>query len=261
MPVTGGTTYWATTQVKTSVDDPLLYVDLGVMWYDSSGAGITTTTSDSIVATTTWQELSFSTTAPANAAYAALLLTWTDAGKADLKDMYWWYDALLFTEFPLAGGYFDGDTAGASWSGTSGNSTSTYGSDNPTDTYVLWVHGEDGYEFERCWWAKGRIWAVDNTGRWYTLSPVGGTAVSTDASSADSHSQIPGPSSAGGMTICECPADGPRNGSSTSDASSPSAKLRTSASALRVNVNDRARPRSSTSWPERLSRRRSRKLW
>lgn len=35
-------------------------------------------------------------------------------------------DAALFEKAPLAGTYFDGNTGGASWSGTAGNSTSTF---------------------------------------------------------------------------------------------------------------------------------------
>lgn len=89
-------------------------------------------------------------------------------------------DAVMVTEFPFDGDYFDGDTLGT-WTGTAHASKSTYATNDPAATYALWRHGDAGHQFVRCWWAKGRIWAVDNTGRWYTLNPAGGTAYATDA--------------------------------------------------------------------------------
>ena len=53
---------------------------------------------------------------------------------------------------------------------------------NPSDTSftVLWTHHVAGRTWDKVWWAKNRIWAVDNTGEWYTLDPVGGTTSSSD---------------------------------------------------------------------------------
>lgn len=44
---------------------------------------------------------------------------------------------------------------------------------------VLWTHG-DGNAWTHLFWAKDRLWAVDDEGDWYTLSTAGGTTSGTD---------------------------------------------------------------------------------
>lgn len=98
-----------------------------------------------------------------------------DSAKGGANGDVFYVDAVMVTEFPFDGEYFDGATLGAEWTGAANASTSTYGTDAPASSFALWELATDGHEFTRAWWAKGRVWAVDNTGRWYTLSPAGGT--------------------------------------------------------------------------------------
>lgn len=45
---------------------------------------------------------------------------------------------------------------------------------------ALWTHHIGGRTWSYVFWAKDRIWAVDNTGEWYTLSTVGGVTAGSD---------------------------------------------------------------------------------
>lgn len=45
---------------------------------------------------------------------------------------------------------------------------------------VLWTHHVGGRTWSKVFWAKDRLWAVDNTGEWYTLSTVGGVTAGSD---------------------------------------------------------------------------------
>lgn len=45
---------------------------------------------------------------------------------------------------------------------------------------VLWTHHVGGRTWQSVYWAKDRLWAVDNTGEWYTLSTVGGDTAGSD---------------------------------------------------------------------------------
>lgn len=53
---------------------------------------------------------------------------------------------------------------------------------HPSDTTfaALWTHHVGGRTWANIWWAKDRVWAVDNTGEWYTLDTVGGTTSGSD---------------------------------------------------------------------------------
>lgn len=64
-----------------------------------------------------------------------------------------------------------------SWSGTTDDSvqTRTVEADGLS---VLWPAPEGG-SWAGCWYAKGRLLAVDNAGRWYALAPTGGGVVET----------------------------------------------------------------------------------
>lgn len=45
---------------------------------------------------------------------------------------------------------------------------------------VLWTHHVGGRTWASVFWAKDRLWAVDNTGEWYTLTTAGGTTAGGD---------------------------------------------------------------------------------
>lgn len=51
---------------------------------------------------------------------------------------------------------------------------------SPTTFALLWTHATAGRTWSNVWWAKDRLWAVDNTGVWFTLSAVGGTTAVGD---------------------------------------------------------------------------------
>lgn len=90
-------------------------------------------------------------------------------------------DNVMVTEAPFDGEYFDGSTIGGAWSGTANASKSTYATNAPASSYALWNLSTAGFSFANAWWAKGRLWAVDGSGRWYTLTTAGGTVANTDA--------------------------------------------------------------------------------
>lgn len=151
--------------------------------YLSAGSGVAVTPN------ATWANASPSARVTTLGSWARAYCTFTASGttqqitavkEAASTDPFY-LDGVMVTEFPFEGDYFDGSTTGASWTGTAHASTSTYASNSPAASYTLWTQADAGYSFQRAWWAKGRIWAVDNTGRWYTLSPTGGTAHATDA--------------------------------------------------------------------------------
>ena len=50
-------------------------ITLGIRWYDSTGAAISTSTGSGVVTSTTYQQVSATATSPSNAVYAALALT------------------------------------------------------------------------------------------------------------------------------------------------------------------------------------------
>lgn len=77
-------------------------------------------------------------------------------------------DAVLVTETPWAGDYFDGSTPGASWNGTANASTSTWATSATTATTVL-VTSTDS-TWSKVFFAKGRLFAVDAGGRWYSAA-------------------------------------------------------------------------------------------
>lgn len=62
-----------------------------------------------------------------------------------------------------------------SWSSTAHASKSTRVLAAGTDYTDMWFP-PSGRTWARLWWAKGRIFAIDNLGKWYTLSTAGGTA-------------------------------------------------------------------------------------
>lgn len=71
------------------------------------------------------------------------------------------------------------DNALYSWSGTADASTPTRTVAANSWFDILW-HPVAGRTWAGVWWAKGRFFAIDDLGRWYTLSPAGGTAAAAD---------------------------------------------------------------------------------
>lgn len=68
------------------------------------------------------------------------------------------------------------DNALYSWSGTADASISTRTVAANSWFDILW-HPATGRTWAGAWWAKGRFFALDDLGQWYTLSTAGGTAV------------------------------------------------------------------------------------
>lgn len=128
-----------------------------------------------------WVKATHTFTATATSETLSLWIDGDHAGSVvDVTGQVVYLDGVVATEFPFDGDYFDGDNLGT-WTGTAHASKSTYASDDPAASYALWELSTAGHEFERVWYGKGRIWAVDNTGRWYALSMGGGTCTKDDA--------------------------------------------------------------------------------
>lgn len=90
-----------------------------VDWYDAGSVLISTSAGSApSIALDTWTRVSASGTAPATATQAQLRLVY--GGTSGRR-----VDAALLEQSAGLGSYFDGDTAGASWSGTAHASTST----------------------------------------------------------------------------------------------------------------------------------------
>jgi hypothetical protein len=89
-------------------------------WYDSAGVFISLANS-SANACATSTRLSITGTAPAGAVRADLRLISTNTGAVSDSHKI---DAVLFERSSTVNSYFDGSTAGGSWSGTANNSTS-----------------------------------------------------------------------------------------------------------------------------------------
>lgn len=64
------------------------------------------------------------------------------------------------------------------WTGTEGTAHQRYRVE-VGDPWDLWFP-PSGRTWARIWWAKGRLFALDDEGKWYTLSTVGGTADEVD---------------------------------------------------------------------------------
>lgn len=127
--VTAGTRYTASAYVRASKAQRGQWF---IRWLDGANATLSQTFGSAVVLTAnTWTRGFVTATAPTNAVKA--LVGWkaggtigTDAGAAqwavgDTMDI----DAAMATAGPEQWAYFDGDQAGAAWTGTAGASTST----------------------------------------------------------------------------------------------------------------------------------------
>lgn len=77
-------------------------------------------------------------------------------------------DAVMVTEAPFAGDYFDGAQPGCAWQGTPHASKSDY-STASDGTSVVRVTITDNV-WEKVWWAKGRLWAVDGSNNFFAVA-------------------------------------------------------------------------------------------
>lgn len=81
IPVVAGATYRASAWYRRG--GPARTADLRVVWYDTGGAVISTSTSSTITDSTTWQLIESVVTAPATAAYAQVRPYWTAPGASE----------------------------------------------------------------------------------------------------------------------------------------------------------------------------------
>lgn len=128
IPVTGSETYTFIATVRTINASQSNGLFLRVNWYTDAGAFISFTLSPVQADESFDGEMTFTTQAPANAAYAAPGVRMVTATPNDV--MTFDVDALLFIHAAVSPGYFDGDSEGQTgatryrWAGTPHASTS-----------------------------------------------------------------------------------------------------------------------------------------
>lgn len=158
--LTAGTTYAVKVWVYCdSTSDYDLLID---------GAPIDTTTS-----TDYWHQLAGTFVAGA----ASVTLRIHRTGGTLYRDFY--TDAVILTEAPYAGDYFDGASSGAVWTGAPHASTSTYVTPSSDPSVALWTSTDSTWS--DVFYAKGRLFGVDADGKWYQLPVTGGTTIQGDA--------------------------------------------------------------------------------
>jgi hypothetical protein len=87
---------------------------------------------------------------------------------------------VMVTDAPsILTGYFDGNSPGWTWAGGAGASASSRSAGTSTQLIELWENGVHS-DWAGFWWAKGRMWAVDNGGRFFSMAPAGGIALDND---------------------------------------------------------------------------------
>lgn len=89
-------------------------------------------------------------------------------GVGPIHPKAFYVDAVLFTESPFTSDYFDGSQPGCSWAGTANASKSLYAT-STSDASVVRITSTDN-TWDKVWWAKGRIWAVDASQYFYALA-------------------------------------------------------------------------------------------
>lgn len=128
----------------------------------------------------TQSTVSLTVTASATTQYVHFRVNPADLGKYMEFEVY----SLIVTPESGYDGFFDGSSAGASWEGTAFNSRSVRASAGAGDaTASLVTLSTAGRTFTRAWWAKGRLFAVDDAGNWYAIpaADLGTTVATTDA--------------------------------------------------------------------------------
>jgi len=108
----------------------------------------------------------------------ALTITGLKGGTSFLSPSFA-IDSTLVTESPFVGDYFDGSQPGCSWQGAPHASKSNYITASSGDSTVR-ITSTDA-SWEGVWWAKGRIFAVDDSNRWYALPDAIDSVTAVDA--------------------------------------------------------------------------------
>jgi hypothetical protein len=128
VPVTVGQSYTASASVKQASGDPAVFITIA--WMNAGGGYITETGSVTISASTSWKRISVTSTAPANADKARILIR--ESISASEAAATWLVDAIMLEAGSTLNAYFDGTTADPSisvnsqtWNGTANASTST----------------------------------------------------------------------------------------------------------------------------------------
>jgi len=116
--VTGGETYTASMAARYTAGRQIA---LRIVWTDDVGANPSTTAS-AVTGTGSWQTVSYTVTAPANAVTGRfdIILNTTSAAVGDTLSI----DGVMVTKGTQVYTYADGDSAGWVWTGTPGLSTS-----------------------------------------------------------------------------------------------------------------------------------------
>lgn len=122
MAVVAGRTYTAQARVRMSTATPRA-LRLRLQFLDGSGVQVgTVAVGDTATIGSAWTRITATGTAPAGAVTARFFVVNNDASVV-VGDA-WHIDAAMLEEAATASDYLDGDTAGASWSGTAHASTS-----------------------------------------------------------------------------------------------------------------------------------------
>jgi hypothetical protein len=117
--VTAGQSYTASFYAK-SISGTLRTLQIAISWYNAGGTNLSSSLANQTL-TTSSQRWSVTATAPATATTALIYAYTTTTGS--IGDT-WQMDSVLVERSSTLNTYFDGSTAGGSWSGTANNSTS-----------------------------------------------------------------------------------------------------------------------------------------
>lgn len=119
--VTAGTEYTASIYYQQSTVG-FATVQIGVSWYNNAGTLLSTTLGPALTPTTgSWERLSVTATAPANATSARVFAHWTGSTSTGTYEA----SAAMLTEGSSLWTYANGDSDGWSWAGTENSSTSS----------------------------------------------------------------------------------------------------------------------------------------
>lgn len=129
LPVTTGLSYTASGYAYSTKSE-ISGVRLDITWYNSAGTSLSTSSgSTTAIAASTWERRSVTATAPANAAYARVSMTFSGPVGVIVTGDYFGTTGVMLEQSSSLGNYFDGGytTDGGvtpSWTGTADDSES-----------------------------------------------------------------------------------------------------------------------------------------
>ena len=193
VPVTASTAYtFSAYAIASRV--PSSGVRIDIQWLTSSGASISTVSSTNAAMTaSTWQRVSHTATAPANAAFARPSVSFSGPQGVWVTNDTFGATAVLIEQSAVLAAYFDGDQPDgggyeAAWAGTAHASESILSSSGTaTDVIVTYPNSGNGQEVRRNRHTNPRVgtattdWAINPAGASTTTSrqTTGGPSVSS----------------------------------------------------------------------------------